>query len=412
MRLIIFSLLVFVSAVHVGRSHYEYQWFWGISILIILLGLQLACRIGIRGAACFSYTALSSFYLFSTSGELRGDNAPLGIFFQGREAFIISSQALDNMAMNKYSGGALIACFIIFVFLVHCKKSTLENIGKALGWLCITESIYCLCQVIYFIYGNGYSNFQEYLPRLTFSGYAGIGGGLIAVLIPFWVKELQAWKGIHKYMPRFIYYGLYTIPAIAVLFTCSSVAVGTLFVVIAGIIAFQVKQFNKALIWCFIFASIIFVIARFTQGSQLLNDSTRFEAYGHFFRYWFDHVNLLVGTGNGSFHVLGPSIQSKVGFNDTWAWAHSDLLQLLFEMGLISVALYSWAFYEVIIRCLRARRYDLLCSIIGYLGTCIFNYPMHYAVHAFVGSFLVITALKSRPNYKELDMTIKPWYVK
>lgn len=88
---------------------------------------------------------------------------------------------------------------------------------------------------------------------------------------------------------------------------------------------------------------------------KLFSDSGRYHFIRIAMRYWWDKVNIWVGSGPSTFELFGPHVQylnghamttwdAETKFTSWWIWMHSDWLQLLFETGLIGALLALWVF--------------------------------------------------------------------
>ncbi len=107
--------------------------------------------------------------------------------------------------------------------------------------------------------------------------------------------------------------------------------------------------------------------------------------------YWKDHLNMLFGSGVGTFFLYGPGIEINhhgFGYNQpVYVWLHSSPLQILFELGVIGFLL-SMAFYLIsLVRCYDRPR--LFSMLVIYGVTSCFQMPLNQMFSAFLLIFIL-----------------------
>lgn len=110
---------------------------------------------------------------------------------------------------------------------------------------------------------------------------------------------------------------------------------------------------------------------------QLFSDTGRFGPWKQFMEWWWQYADHWTGTGIGSFEVLGGMIQILGGRKDQlFIWAHNDWIQILFESGIIGLAIALTGYLYLLF--LARRTPAKFCSLIG-LGVCMMaQFPLHY----------------------------------
>lgn len=134
-------------------------------------------------------------------------------------------------------------------------------------------------------------------------------------------------------------------------------------------------------------------------------DNGRFELWGRVMTFYWNHANILVGFGPGSFELFGPKIQHASNFmTGSWfIWMHNDWLQILFELGIVGFILWGLA-YVGVCRRVRARKSAyLFASLIGLGVMACMNYPLRQPESIFFGVLLVSLALKRKSKCSDLD---------
>lgn len=200
---------------------------------------------------------------------------------------------------------------------------------------------------------------------------------------------------------------------ISALISKSSIALGML--AAGGVIYFLMQ---RKYIW-FTLAPIPIAIGHFTLGRDLFSSGTRFEMWKLFMHVWaFNPVNWLWGMGYGTFGVfsrniqhtladpeLGPKYKKALGLSESlyvqdknwWTWLHNDWLQMLFETGVIGLALFTLLYFKILTRFFcRDEKFELASAILFGI-VMLLNYPLHMHLPTLFGAWLAIAALlKSR----------------
>ena len=155
-----------------------------------------------------------------------------------------------------------------------------------------------------------------------------------------------------------------------------------------------------------VFAGIVCVLLFYAYQSApyllAVHGSGRLQVWHGFLKYWADHFNVWIGSGNGTWAVWGPIAQQKLFLGPTYydgpingsrithlyLTAHSDWLQLLFETGLtgftLGVIFFGWLLF-------RSFKKPWLCAAIAAYGVAMLgNMPLTLPFTAVVASVFVV----------------------
>jgi hypothetical protein len=368
--------VVFISFfVHFYDKGPDYWWTkWSLLFfgLTVVLARQLWKRVHWSVGLGWGWLALSAVYTFS--------------WFTGRYE---NWPPNDFMILAYYSSVAFI-CLVLFAnFLLYLKNEHLLKLRYMFMFLCIADSIFVLVQ---YLLGYSYTN------RGGMFGNGSINGNFIAFTYPL-VME-YAFKGFSKEFRtnltpiRLITYAVLLLPVLACVATEASNPIGAMAISIGAFIFFKIKGKLKYILSS-ISVTIIIIIGCLTQtAATLFNSSNRFDLYRINFIEWLLRGNIFTGDGTGTFPMFGIASQIKhqvmVG---SWAiWLHNDWLQILIESGIIGLGI-ALLFSIVFIIKLWNRPYLLAC-LLSFMGSMVFNYPVHYSVHALFLVYLIAEAFK------------------
>lgn len=124
----------------------------------------------------------------------------------------------------------------------------------------------------------------------------------------------------------------------------------------------------------------------------------RFKAWRMYLDHRLDFGSMLTGWGKGLFFILGPHLQKINHFQDDgktwWIWAHSDVIQLLLEQGVLGVCLYASAAF-IIFRD-AWKHVGVFASLIAFGITSAGNYPFEYPLFILIFIYLLKTIYPSK----------------
>lgn len=291
------------------------------------------------------------------------------------------------------------AAFSSFAFLCFALILTLAS-RKHLRLLCKSFSLLCLVNSVVVIaqYVAGYSQLSGLF------GATSMSGCLIAFTYPFlaFVSEAhpREWERRYKNMLYLLYIlSAITLPVVAIFLTKSSMAIGTLAVVW---LVFLWREYNKLGTGLLLFGAILLIAylldpTFFDQLHKPVFQWGRLRIWILSIHWWLaqDMQTFFVGTGLGSTEVLLPHIQYGEGHrgqHEWFLWMHNDWLQLLFEQGIIGLAVYLNAFFFA----LKAswKNVYLSSALIGVAVCALGNYPARLPVHGFILMAIVVMCFR------------------
>ena len=149
---------------------------------------------------------------------------------------------------------------------------------------------------------------------------------------------------------------------------------------------------------------IVAWIGYFLQSDALFDGSGRFAIWKLALSYWRQY-HMMVGTGLGTFQMYGPALQlaeiAAAGKGGSpvagFTWLHNDLLQILFESGLIGLLL-AMAVFAITAR--RAwRDPTVFTSLMIFVSLSFIQMPLRWFVFTLLGAFLVAHSLNTSEKY-------------
>lgn len=178
----------------------------------------------------------------------------------------------------------------------------------------------------------------------------------------------------------------------------SSIGIG---MCVLWVVAYGWRTLNPGIV--FLGAPVIFLLGKITHGhKELFNSSGRFQMWEFFIKLWAKNPkNWLFGTGFGTFGVFSTNLQQAFNVNPTdwWIWMHNDWLQMLFECGVVGLALMAWLYLSCVWK-LRKQTPELQSLLLfGVMMGC--NYPLHLApcclYAAWIAAVSLVKAERSAP---------------
>lgn len=355
-------ILLLTASLHWKNDYILLQWCLGLSLSSLFIGNFVRKRVSLACGIFLSYSLCSASFC---SLEVRA------IF---KDILPGARQALHGTAATA---GLCISLIIIALCLT--KRSHLTRVKEALPHFSIIFSLgIVICGLFGYralTDGNGYTFLID---------YAGVGGCFIAAcighLIPLNTKDYYRIAGI-------------ALSIGAIIFCKSAMPYGVLAVTL-GAYFFASRKARFIHI-----AAAPLLLGGLCVGWKMVNSSDRFNAYAMYMRGWaFDKVWWL-GYGPGSFIVLGLPFQVAKGFQVNpdgsvyaWPWMHSDVLQLVFENGLIAFILGGVVLVQTLKKLYRNDESEAFSLLSGLVACAFFDYPLRYFLGAFLFAFCVVYA--------------------
>jgi hypothetical protein len=279
---------------------------------------------------------------------------------------------IDNIVLR-------LECAKALVFII-CLCSLLKNFEHwewLLDWLwipCIVTSVWAA--VAYFCDSD--------LVGMSFN--KSLSATLGAMLLPFVLKEF----------PRPHWTWIVTIGSIIIVkssisfFACAGVLM-TYYVLLE---CAKRPKYKRAIVIASITGGLVLIsLVSIYFGEKLFNTSRRLDMWQWTIQFMRENEDMMdpfpwiFGFGPGTFTGFGSVISDQHYFfldhgNHIFVTLHNDILQCLFEMGGVGLALWSWAFGWSAWR-VRSKPWAV-CFFVA-LGVCSFgNYPHHLGLEAFI----------------------------
>lgn len=132
--------------------------------------------------------------------------------------------------------------------------------------------------------------------------------------------------------------------------------------------------------------------ALFFEGGRLFDASMRFDVYHVYAQDFFSSRNILFGVGPGLFEVYGPMVQKKYHFypygeDQQYLAMHSDILQCIYENGVIGSILFLLLNIKMLVELYCARNFNSRAAFIivcGILSLSVFDFPFRYMIFTFI----------------------------
>jgi len=115
-------------------------------------------------------------------------------------------------------------------------------------------------------------------------------------------------------------------------------------------------------------------------GDLFLSESGRLKPWTIFLDYFFNYTNPLFGSGIGTFEWLGHFSRNEP--TDVFLWAHNEYLQLLFEGGVIGLALGLTVLYETLTNSFKRKQAWLFATIVSIMVISLTQFPFRFAMSA------------------------------
>lgn len=267
-------------------------------------------------------------------------------------------------------------CIVLFSFIL-VQIDDYKLLFRCFAFACLANSL--------MIIGQKLCGF----PGYGFLGEPSLGGCMIGITYPLLLNFKRVWKV------------LWVIPIIAISLLPGSTTPWAVMGV--GTAIYLWVKYDKCRWALFFFCLVAFVaLGYFSNGDGFFRDGNRFETQLIGLTWWWNHGDIWLGNGNGSFladciRAIGP-VKGEDAF---WLHMHSDLLKLLIEQGVIGLIMWGFcAFYAI-------KRAWGKPYLMGSLGAVLFfaivQYPSHWPITAFICSAVFIVALKGGSNeYKRI----------
>jgi len=291
-----------------------------------------------------------------------------------------------TMTLLRFSAAESAVLFFFCVLpVVFSTKKELKALQFSVGAVCLLNSL--------FVIGQSFFEPYSYL-RGGFFNNASINASVIAFTYPFLTFPLR------KINLAWAVSILSFIPLAAILLSKSSMALGTIIVVLIFTGFHRWKRYKNInhIAGVILSSSLMATIGFFTQGKMLFYNSGRFEIWKMTFNHWLDAFNNWTGAGSGTATLLIPSLQMSTNNvnGNLWKFLHNDWLQVLIEHGRIGFVLVLIMFAVAFKRSLNSRY--LTASLAG-VGFCALgNYALHLSIPSLFVTIILVSCFKEEED--------------
>jgi len=354
-------LLYLSQSLHWNGDYVLLQWFLGLSVAFGFLSLKIWEKLHWLPAVSFFYFAENALY----SGFYRYQADHYG----------------------QYLSNSSLVCLVCVCALIAFGLSADDWTKKAVLALL---PIYGLLNSIYVIVGaiTGHGLLIEGVGFSGFENYSGMNGVSIALSMPFWIKKCKRW---------WIYF---LVCLAALVLSQSTISYGVLGI---GLIAYWICD-HKNPLEAFVCVLWIPALMAIFEKKHILNSSHRFQAYKVFLGAWWRNAEHFLGSGFGTFQVIGPIIQDNTGFMISpdhhyyWIWMHSDWLQTLFEGGYVGLALMGGLALHVLYKLYKLKDVKVFSLASGLCAAGVFDFPLRYLSLSLLAVLTVRVAYEKRSD--------------
>lgn len=302
------------------------------------------------------------------------------VFFIFAAMAIMTFASSTSKAEWQVSMAAVSFAWLVSISLsmATVSKKSLDNIFEALAWV---EIVTCCILITKWALG---------LDPYVWMNNHSADAAMVAVLYPVLNFRPNRFQSGKLWWSRFTA----ALPILAVVVAGSSTGLAAMLVMVTTYFWFH-RQKPAFLIVGFLLIVTTLPGILFLRHS-LMTDSGRFATWGLMMRYWWENVNVWVGSGSGSFFLLGPAVQKVNGWPDgsLFAYMHNDFLQVLFEQGILGLAAF-------IVFCLVICRQSidkpwLFSALFTYGFTMLTQFPLRMFASALIGALLVRESCEKR----------------
>ncbi len=376
------GVLIFVTFSKSGQYFYD-ELSVGLYLLTFFCTVQIYKKVHWSVALAFFWAIVNGIYF-----SLKFPSPFIKYGFAGENLF-------------KYqSAQAVLILFLVSFAIINIKEKYFSYLVKSLPWICLTSSFLIIYNTL--IQGNhslgGVMENSSMDPTLISPLFP-----TIFYLTPKPLRDSKFFKIL----------GIASV-FLAIILSKGSVGVGAMAIAIFFLLGMTKELLKIKLI--VIVTSIVglFIFCNFYFNGSLFEDSHRFWIYKAAWQWWTDplnFVNSFTGTGLGTYWGYGPMTQAIYWRNKVFpggvpvplfTWMHSDWLQIGFELGIIGLLLSLNCAYHIIKNCLKCNRYWLIASIVSYMGSMIFNMPLHWFISLFCGAIILRLGFTNDEEYKSI----------
>lgn len=332
----------------------------------------LGKRLGFLPSLAFFFFSFSALRMFAAPEVPMGD-LPLALIRPGD--FLLPFQSLLAQLLSASAAGA--AAVAALTLLAAWTPSLASFLSF---WRALARANGALCLYLTFFGSRVYGILYE----------GSMSGCFAVALLPCFFTGDEP-KTPWEHVKFGLSLGLAAAPA---LLTRQSLPLGCLLAFFA-ICALRLLSWKRATLFIGASAALLAGFGLLASRDAFFSSSGRFTMWPIFMQWWAANVDPWLGSGSGSFAVIGPRL-SRLAPVDMgyYVFIHSDWLQVLFEQGLVGLgillSLYAWLLER------SWRRFPCFLALALYGIFALANMPLHYPLSALYGAFLLRWTLSEK----------------
>ena len=369
-RYLTLAALLFMAMFYWGNNFYGVRLAAFLALGALWIGGIVAKRVHWSAGFCLAWVLISGAWVFGwpTSPYVaEGD-------------FVV--EAFNNCA----------AISVVCVLLAVLPLLFLDKSWQASRAILDSVRILCLANSL-FVIGQWAAGRETFHTGGIF-GNASMNACFIAFTYPILTRKRERPGGCIEAT-----FGLFclVVPVAAILIARSNMALASLLAAFAApyIIRLGVERRFQLRPFTPLVMAALFFLGRHFMAAKFGTDSGRFPVWRATWAWWWEHANHWIGTGLGTYFILGPGVQITVLHEpgSHLLWAHNDWYQILFEQGFVGLALALLMFGFALKRAVTMGRPWLVASLAAFGTTMLGNFPFHTPFMGFMGAFLLVFAL-------------------
>jgi len=305
-------------------------------------------------------------------------------------------ERFSRVVVLAFERSAAYSAFAFLLFTALCLLASRKQflyLAHSLGVLCIVNSVAIIVQYCV----------TDTPARLVngIMGASSMSACIVAMTYPFLcfkperseVAWLLKFKKDWLFLLCMVFY--IVTPVIAIFITKSSMAVGILAVVLFTYFCVEYKKPKIGLAICGVIAGISYAFDPLVFDQ--LHSGVRVIVWKMVAEWWVvqDLKTIILGTGAGAGEIHITNIQYLNGHRETggwFLWLHSDWLQMIFEYGILGLAVYLNAFFFAVKTAWK--NVYLLPALLGVAACALGNYPVRIAPDAFITLAIVVMCFR------------------
>lgn len=316
----------------------------------------------------------------------------------------------NALVIQNQSAHATLFMIFSFVLIFTLSKDGLDKLLELISWITFFNCLY-----LFYVHFYGPGTYGLMMNTST-------EGTFLAIMTPIIILKKDQMKFLHRFKV------LYAVPVVATFYTTSSMGIGGL--ALSAFVYSLLRKDKTIVVAGLLISCAILIGAYYFLGERFVSDSGRILCWKWSFDWWFKGANLLLGTGLGSFWVIGPHIQQtttewicghwgpsatceaakiQYQYNNLYLFMHSDWLQVLFETGIVGFLI---AVIAYVISLIKSIDKDwLFIAVVSVGAQCAGNMVVRYTLPA-LATLIIFRYSLEKNKSNDLLNEIKKIYFK